>query len=178
MYCSPSITSVRAQQNSGQGMFQSGCPRLVEPSLLGTVPPNAFVQTACYSNKQVKEKKLNHHLNEVPAVNNPSNKISEFFGNGAESTHLWQYVQSMSPETVAHLSKPDSQEVFQVMERNIIGLLGGLPSEQFDVTITTSREQLGRLLASAMMSGYFLRNAEQRFAFERSLRAENLSEVE
>jgi hypothetical protein len=27
---------------------------------------------------------------------------------------------------------------------------------------------LGRLLASAMMSGYFLRNAEQRMGFEQS----------
>lgn len=75
----------------------------------------------------------------------------------------------MSPETVAHLSKPASSEVFQVMERNILGLLGNLPSEHFGVTITTSRENFGRLLASAMMSGYFLRNAEQRMTFERSL---------
>lgn len=103
-------------------------------------------------------------------MNNASNKISELFGDGAESSNLlWQYVQSMSPETVSQLSKPGTQEVFQVMERNIIGLLGGLPSEHFDVSITTNRENLGRLLASAMMSGYFLRNAEQRMAFERSL---------
>ncbi|GAB4143104.1 MAG: hypothetical protein Fur0046_20020 [Cyanobacteria bacterium J069] len=111
-----------------------------------------------------------HCLSEVTAVNNASNKISELFGDGAESSNLlWQYVQSMSPETVSQLSKPGTQEVFQVMERNIIGLLGGLPSEHFDVSITTNRENLGRLLASAMMSGYFLRNAEQRMAFERSL---------
>ena len=83
---------------------------------------------------------------------------------------LWQYVQSMSPDTVSHLSKPNSQEVFQVMERNIIGLLGNLPSEQFNVSVTTSRENLGKLLASAMLSGYFLRNAEQRMTFENSLK--------
>nr|WP_199330367.1 DUF760 domain-containing protein [Microcoleus sp. FACHB-68] len=82
---------------------------------------------------------------------------------------LWHYVQSMNPEIVAQLSKPSSTEVFQVMERNIIGLLGNLPSEHFDVNITTSREHLGRLLASAMMSGYFIRNAEQRMTFEKSL---------
>lgn len=52
------------------------------------------------------------------------------------------------------------------MERNIVGLLGNLPSEHFGVTITTNRENLGRLLASAMISGYFLRNAEQRMSFE------------
>jgi hypothetical protein len=75
----------------------------------------------------------------------------------------------MSPETIAHLSNPTSSEVFQVMEHNIVGLLGNLPSEHFGVSVSTSRENLGRLLASAMMSGYFLRNAEQRMAFEKSL---------
>lgn len=80
-----------------------------------------------------------------------------------------QYVHSMSPETISQLSNPASSEVQQMMEHNIIGLLGGLPSQQFDVEITTSRESLGRLLASAMMSGYFLRGAEQRMAFEQSL---------
>lgn len=81
------------------------------------------------------------------------------------------YVQSLHPETVSRLSQPASPEVMKLMERNIIGMLGGLPSGDFEVTVTTSREQLGKLLASAMMSGYFLRNAEQRMAMERSLAA-------
>jgi hypothetical protein len=103
-------------------------------------------------------------------MNNTSNKDSEFFNGDAESANLlWQYVQSMSPETVSQLSKPMSNEVFQVMERNIVGLLGNLPSEHFGITVSTSRENLGRLLASAMISGYFLRNAEQRMTFEKSL---------
>ncbi|MEL6605806.1 MAG: DUF760 domain-containing protein [Cyanobacteria bacterium J06614_10] len=79
---------------------------------------------------------------------------------------LLQYVKAMDPETITQLSRPDSSEVMQVMEHNVIGLLGGLPSGQFDVSVTTNRENLGRLLASAMMSGYFLRGAEQRLAFE------------
>jgi Protein of unknown function (DUF760) len=91
------------------------------------------------------------------------------FDRDGDSNKLWQYVQSLTPETIARLSKPESNEVFQVMERNIIGLLGNLPSEQFDVEISTNRENLGRLLASAMMSGYFLRKAEQRLTFEKSL---------
>lgn len=98
------------------------------------------------------------------------NQSHEFFDSDNESVlGLWQYVQSLSPETIAQLSKPQSTEVFQVMERNIIGLLGNLPPEHFGVSINTSREHLGRLLASAMMSGYFLRNAEQRLNFEKSL---------
>lgn len=93
-----------------------------------------------------------------------------FAGNNVEGNDsLWEYVQALSPETIAQLSRPGSQEVFQVMERNIIGLLGNLPPEHFGVTISTSRESLGRLLASAMMSGYFLRNAEQRLGFEQAL---------
>ncbi|MFS0517869.1 DUF760 domain-containing protein [Nostoc sp. UIC 10607] len=103
-------------------------------------------------------------------MSNPSNRVSEFFNSESETSDLlWQYVKSLSPETVTQLSKPASTEVFQVMERNITGLLGNLPSEHFGVTVTTSRESLGRLLASAMISGYFLRNAEQRMNFEIAL---------
>ena len=86
-----------------------------------------------------------------------------------EDNALWQYVQSLTPETLTKLSQPESQEVFQIIEHNIIGLLGNLPSENFDVAITTNRENLGRMLASAMMSGYFLRNAEQRMTLSESL---------
>jgi Protein of unknown function (DUF760) len=107
----------------------------------------------------------------VNTLNDTSNQVPEFTKYG-DSGLLWQYVQSLSPETVAQLSRPSSSEVLQVMERNIFGLLGGLPSESFDVTIATSREHLGRLLASAMMSGYFIRNAEQRMAFETAFKGE------
>lgn len=102
-------------------------------------------------------------------MSNLSNRVPEYLGGEREGGNLlWQYVQSMNPETVAQLSKPSS-EVVQVIERNIVGMLGTLPSEHFGVTITTSREHLGRLLASAMISGYFLHNAEQRMAFETSM---------
>ena len=112
-------------------------------------------------------------------MTNRSNQASEFFEEGSEGGNLlWQYVQSMSPDTVTQLSKPNSQEVFQVMERNIVGLLGNLPSEQFNVSVTTSRENLGKLLASAMLSGYFLRNAEQRMTFEKSLQVNQSSSNE
>ncbi|MEM6611591.1 MAG: DUF760 domain-containing protein [Cyanobacteria bacterium P01_C01_bin.72] len=93
------------------------------------------------------------------------------FRYGEDENSLWHYVQSLPPETVNHLSQPESKEVFQIIERNISGLLGNMPQESFDVAISTSREDLGRLLASAMMSGYFLRNAEQRMGIEQSLAA-------
>lgn len=106
---------------------------------------------------------------------NRNNNGSDLFEESSEEANLlWQYVQSMSPDTVSHLSKPTSQEVFQVMERNIVGLLGNIPSEQFNVNVTTSRENLGKLLASAMISGYFLRNAEQRMTFEKSFKVNQM----
>ncbi|MBE9233756.1 DUF760 domain-containing protein [Cuspidothrix issatschenkoi LEGE 03284] len=114
-------------------------------------------------------------------MSNQSNRVSEFFNSDSETSNLlWQYVKSLSPDTVTQLSKPTSNEVLQVMERNIIGLLGNLPSEQFGITISTSRESLGRLLASAMISGYFLRNAEQRMNFDMVIQGieANNSEVE
>ncbi|MDG2990340.1 DUF760 domain-containing protein [Candidatus Synechococcus calcipolaris G9] len=82
---------------------------------------------------------------------------------------LWNYLQDLDADVVARLSRPTSTEMSVVMERHIGNLLGYLPPEGFDVSITTNREHLGRLLASAMMSGYFLRGAEQRLEFERSL---------
>ena len=44
-----------------------------------------------------------------------------------------------------------------------------LPGEQFEVKVTSSRDQFGNLLASAMMTGYFLRQMEQRKELEESL---------
>ncbi len=108
-------------------------------------------------------------------MNNTSDRVPEFLGSGTESSNQFlHYVQSLSPDAIAQLSRPASTDVFQVMERNIIGLLGALPPDSFNVMITTSREDLGRLLASAMMSGYFLHNAEQRMAFEKSLASTDL----
>ena len=108
--------------------------------------------------------------------NTPENMPSAFGESIATDNSLLKYVQAMSPETIAQLSRPVSQEVMQTMEHNIVSILGELPSQDFDVAITTSRESLGRLLASAMMSGYFLRGAEQRLSFENSVMEMGLDE--
>ena len=112
-----------------------------------------------------------HVLSEVIMTNESNNNTNSGFMGGAavQGNSLMQYVQSMEPEMIAQLSRPVSGDVMQAMELNIIALLGGLPSEGFDVSVTTSRETLGRLLASAMMGGYFLKSAEQRLDMETSL---------
>ncbi len=102
-------------------------------------------------------------------MKNLSNRNAEQFDRSSSGDNkLLQYVQSMNPEVVTKLSQPDT-EVAQIMERNLMQMLGGLPSEDFDVTITTDRNHLARLLTSAMMSGYFLHNVKQRMDFEQSV---------
>jgi Protein of unknown function (DUF760) len=101
-------------------------------------------------------------------MNYKENRNNKYF-NQQSTNNFLDYLQSLTPETINQLSKPQSQEVFQVMERNIMGMLGTLPSEHFGIIVNTNRENLGKLLASAMMSGYFLRNAEQRMDFEKAL---------
>ncbi|MBK4731995.1 DUF760 domain-containing protein [Oxynema sp. CENA135] len=106
----------------------------------------------------------------------PISNRPDFFDGASETSNLlWKYVQSLNPDTIAQLSQPSSSAA-QVMERNLKGILGGLPGDRFDVSVTTNRDTLGQLLASAMMSGYFLRNAEQRMALEQSLQLTGHSE--
>jgi 23S rRNA G2069 N7-methylase RlmK/C1962 C5-methylase RlmI len=51
-----------------------------------------------------------------------------------------------------------------------------LPSDQFDVKITSSKDNIANLLSSAMMTGYFLRQMEQRKELEQTLKNdENMS---
>jgi hypothetical protein len=88
-----------------------------------------------------------------------------------EENALVQYIHSLHPEIVSRLSRPENKDVLRIMEQNIGGLLGHLPEGPFNVEITTNRDHLGRLLASAMMGGYFLRTAEQRMTMEKSLLA-------
>jgi Protein of unknown function (DUF760) len=97
---------------------------------------------------------------------------SQSFGAGQaflnRDNALQQYVKGLEAEAITRLSQP-SQDVAQLMNQNLVGMLGGLPSSQFNVVVTTTREDLGQLLASAMMYGYFLHSAEQRMNFDQSL---------
>lgn len=83
-----------------------------------------------------------------------------------EINSLLKYLQIQSPEVLAQVAKSATPEVKQIISHNVQGLVGMLPSEAFNVKITTDRENLAGLLASAMMTGYFLRQMEQRMEME------------
>jgi hypothetical protein len=79
---------------------------------------------------------------------------------------LIQYLQEQSPDVLQRVARSASGEIQDIIRHNVHGLLGMLPGDQFDVKIQTSRDSLAGLLASAMMTGYFLRQMEQRMELE------------
>ena len=84
----------------------------------------------------------------------------------AQVNQLLKYLQHQSPEVLERVAKSASPQIKQIISQNVQGLVGMLPSENFNVQITTDRENLAGMLASAMMTGYFLRQMEQRMELE------------
>ncbi|MGB7445152.1 MAG: DUF760 domain-containing protein [Coleofasciculaceae cyanobacterium] len=82
---------------------------------------------------------------------------------------LLSYLQHQSPDVLSRVAKSASPEIQQIISQNVQGLVGMLPSGHFNVQISTDRENLAGLLASAMMTGYFLRQMEQRMELEETL---------
>ena len=80
---------------------------------------------------------------------------------------LLMYLKHQSPEMLAHIAKSATPDIKDIISRNVQGLVGVLPTEGFNVQIATDRENMAGMLASAMMTGYFLRQMEQRMELER-----------
>lgn len=93
-----------------------------------------------------------------------------------EGNDLIQYLQKQSPEVLQRVAKSASEDIQEIIRHNVQGLLGMLPSDQFDVKVTCSKDNISSLLSSAMMTGYFLRQMEQRKELEQTLiNDENMS---
>lgn len=82
---------------------------------------------------------------------------------------LLEYLKQQAPETLATVAQSVTPEAQQIISQNIQNLLGILPSQNFNVSITTDRENLAGLIGSAMMTGYFIRQMETRMQLDRSL---------
>ncbi|WP_439637989.1 DUF760 domain-containing protein [Spirulina sp.] len=87
----------------------------------------------------------------------------------ADINLLLQYLKQQRPEVLEQVAQSATSEVRQIITHNVQGLVGLLPSEDFNVQIVTDRENMANLLASAMMTGYFLRRMEQRMELDASL---------
>ncbi|HBC42264.1 MAG: DUF760 domain-containing protein [Pseudanabaena sp.] len=82
---------------------------------------------------------------------------------------LLDYLKNQSPEILATVAQSVSPEAQQIISQNIQNLLGILPPSNFNVSITTDRENLAGLIGSAMMTGYFIRQMETRMQLDQSL---------
>jgi hypothetical protein len=89
---------------------------------------------------------------------------------------LIKYLQNQPPEVLSRVAKSVTPDIKQIISQNVQGLVGVLPSEAFNVQIVTDRENLAGLLASAMMTGYFLRKMEQRMELETNLLGTTLTD--
>jgi hypothetical protein len=107
---------------------------------------------------------------------NPEFLTSENEAIGSNS--LIQYLQEQSPDVLQRVARSASTDIQDIIRHNVQGLLGMLPGEQFEVKIQASRDNLAGLLASAMMTGYFLRQMEQRMELEASLLVDADQEVD
>ncbi|KAK4789290.1 hypothetical protein SAY86_020609 [Trapa natans] len=78
-------------------------------------------------------------------------------------------IQEIEPLDVSVIQKDVPLTTIDAMKRTISGMLGLLPSDQFQVYIEALWEPLSKLLISSMMTGYTLRNAEYRLCLEKNL---------
>ncbi|KAM1152182.1 hypothetical protein ACFX15_034175 [Malus domestica] len=81
---------------------------------------------------------------------------------------LSDLIQEIEPLNVSLIQKDVPPTTVDAMKRTISGMLGLLPSDQFQVLIEALWEPLSKLLVSSMMTGYTLRNAEYRLCLERN----------
>jgi hypothetical protein len=94
---------------------------------------------------------------------------SDDSSSSAEGNRLHRYIQSCSVQDMAKLATEINPEVKQMIGMNVQALLGYLPSADFTTTVSASKENMQSLLASAMLTGYFLHAMENRMIMERFL---------
>ncbi|KAL3633546.1 hypothetical protein CASFOL_022308 [Castilleja foliolosa] len=96
------------------------------------------------------------------------------FSSGDENSQskkliLLNLVGDIEPLDVSLIQKDVPQTTIDAMKRTVSGMLGLLPSDQFQVMVEALWDPLFNLLISSMMTGYTLRNAEYRLSLERNL---------
>jgi hypothetical protein len=99
-------------------------------------------------------------------MSNLSHRDFDDFESTVNKNSFWQYVNSLNPQTVKQLTKPGSEDVLKTINLTVATILGDMPADLASSQIVTSRDELGMLLGSVMIDGYFLRNAEQRMELE------------
>ena len=95
-----------------------------------------------------------------------------FFGNNkplhseAGSLDFNKFFGSRDKSEILMLAKEISGDAKHFFEANVNGILGHLPAEMADTSITLGKESLNQLLYSAMVTGYMTKAVESRLELE------------
>ncbi len=87
-------------------------------------------------------------------------------GAAQQPNQLHEYIQSQSMQDMARLASEISPQVKQIIAGNVQALLGYLPGQEFQTTVAAEKGSLQNLLASAMVTGYFMHAMENRMKME------------
>ncbi|KAL5205814.1 hypothetical protein ABZP36_034023 [Zizania latifolia] len=87
----------------------------------------------------------------------------------SEKSALWNLIKDIEPLDLRIIQKGVPPETVDAMKRTVSGMLGLLPSDQFHVVIESHWNPFFKLLASSIMTGYTLYNAQYRLSLERIL---------
>ncbi|KAM0012806.1 hypothetical protein Hdeb2414_s0047g00747761 [Helianthus debilis subsp. tardiflorus] len=98
-----------------------------------------------------------------------SGEIRPYEGDSrSKKSLLLKLIQEIEPLDVSVIQKDVPPTTVDAMKRTISGMLGLLPSDQFQVLIEALWKPLSKLLVSSLMTGYTLRNAEYRLCLEKN----------
>lgn len=84
---------------------------------------------------------------------------------------LLEYVRTVQPEFMDHFFKRAPEQVVEAMRQTVTNMIGTLPAQFFEITVSTVGENLAQLMYSVMMTGYMFRNAQYRVDLTQSMAA-------
>lgn len=96
----------------------------------------------------------------------PFNSDDESGSADVRSNRLQKYIHAQTGQDMSRLASEISPEVRQIIASNVQALLGYLPNNDFNTTVVASKENLQNLLASAMLTGYFMHAMEMRMQMD------------
>ncbi|KAI4375564.1 hypothetical protein MLD38_013419 [Melastoma candidum] len=141
---------------------------------LRPLPPAAFLSVRAFPDRTggrrgVSACSSDNGASSYPLGGHGSEDGGSAASNISQKSALLALIQEIEPLDVSLIQKDVPPTTVDAIKRTISGMLGLLPSDQFQVYIDALWEPLSKLLVSSMMTGYTLRNAEYRLYLERNL---------
>jgi hypothetical protein len=97
-----------------------------------------------------------------------SNKSSDNF-NQEEFMSLVSFFKESNKDELTRLASEVSIEAKEFFDTSVSGLLGQLPEEIADTTMTLSKSAMQQLLYSSMVTGYIAKSVENKLSLEKLL---------